>query len=289
MGFAQRMHCLADEARKNTDPIPAWSLDCVTTAQGGAVVSGFFSSPYRIERVADQFGFQFMPAPWYRLDRSDGGTGAHDRAALVQRHCETENRDRIIAGFAQRQPNVHRTALRTRNDDAPYELTRREARSDLKKMAERYPVPSLRPLQLDLGIKAQKRGYQIGGGEIGSAQISADRCDLPDGRICCVAGGQGECAAIGYRGKPAYELSVGGARPYTDVAVVYGHVVQRGDLTDRYIKEMPFLTQRRPHDPGRARQRRRLTPALGERSDGIVKRRCHIEPGFRLSRQTTRP
>jgi hypothetical protein len=161
MGFAQRMHCLADEARKNTDPIPAWSLDCVATAQGGAVVSGFFSSPYRIERVADQFGFQFMPAPWYRLDRSDGGTGAHDRAALVQRHCETENRDRIIAGFAQRQPDVHRTALCARDDDAPYELTRREARSDLKKTAERYPVPSLRPLQLDLGIKGKSAAHRF--------------------------------------------------------------------------------------------------------------------------------
>jgi hypothetical protein len=62
------MHSLADEARKNTDAIPAWSFYSVATAQGGAVVLRFFSSPYRIERLADQFGFEFMPAPRYRLD-----------------------------------------------------------------------------------------------------------------------------------------------------------------------------------------------------------------------------
>jgi len=114
---------------------------------------GFIGRVRRFEWAADQFGFQFVPAPRRRLNRSDGGAGARDRAVCIQCYSKTENGNRIVAGFPQRQPCMYGTAQRTRNDDAPHNLSRRKACSNLEKAAQRNPLSVVRPLQFKLCIE----------------------------------------------------------------------------------------------------------------------------------------
>ena len=125
--FAQRACGFAHEIGKNFHAIPSRRLDTVARAQSCAMVLRFFGRTRGVEQVADQFGFQFAPAPCRRLDRSDGSAGARDHAGCIQRYSKAENGNRIVAGFPQRQPHMHGTPRHARNDDALHELTRREA------------------------------------------------------------------------------------------------------------------------------------------------------------------
>ena len=196
--FAHSVCGFAHEIGKNFQAIPSRRLDTVASAQSCAMVLRFFGRMRPIERVADQFGFQFVPAPCRRLDRSDGSTGVRDDAGCIQRYSKAENGNRIVAGFPQRQPHMHRTPRRAPNDDAPHKPTRREACPNLEKATQRNLLSSARPMQFDLGIETQQRRHEVCGRKICRAKIPADCRHLPDGWIGRIAGGQGERPAVGH-------------------------------------------------------------------------------------------
>ena len=142
----------AHQGWQDLHTIPCGCLDAVASGEGVKLGLGQLPCLLGIERVPRQPVLNPGPAPRRGLHGAYGHPYVLDQPVLPQGGCQADDRDRIVSGFAQRQPCVTGQDGPARYDQPGDERSRFQIPVCREKAFDRQPPPAAGCVQLDLRV-----------------------------------------------------------------------------------------------------------------------------------------